>query len=333
MNIQLINLEYETYNKPKFKNNYALEQLKKYHEALGDKVYEYREGLPLFNYDKTYVSSIFTWTKEHRKAKKILSYSNDTWEFGGTGFDIYKRLPSDIEKLKPLKNFGWTQRGCNNGCVFCVVHKKEGCAYVVGDIYDIWDGKSRNITLYDNNILQLPEHFKRMCSQIRKENLKVDWNQGLDIRLVTEEIAKELSSIRHADYHFAFDNSALDKVIIDKVKILKRYNIKCSIFYVLVGCQDRVGKTVKEDIEDALYRLNLLKQLGQNAMVMRYRKVSENQPDTLITKEAKKLYIPLANWGSVHSAFNSMEFYDDYLSNHQRGIPYKKYYDAIGLAS
>jgi len=331
LNIQLINLEYETTNNPKFKNNYALEQLRIYHEALGDYVYEYRTGVPLMAYNKTYVSSIFTWTKETKQAIEILKYSNDTWEFGGTGFDVYKRLPYEIESLKVHKNFGWTQRGCDNNCVFCVVHRKEGCAHSVGDIYDIWDGKSRNITLYDNNILQLPNHFKKICTQIRNEDLKVDWNQGLDIRLVTEEVATELSTLRHAEYHFAFDNFALDKIIVEKVEILKRHGINCSIFYMIVGCEDKKGKTVKVDLEDALHRLNLLKQLGQNAMVMRYRKVSEDQPKTLITENSKKLYIPLANWGSVHSAFQSMDFYKDYLSNHERGMPYKRYYDEIGL--
>ncbi|MGE5631606.1 MAG: hypothetical protein ACM3TR_10990 [Caulobacteraceae bacterium] len=332
MNIQLINLEYETYNDPKYKNNYALEQIRKHHEALGDKVYSYREGVPLLIYDKTYVSSIFTWTKEKKEAQEILKYANDSWEFGGTGFDILKRLPCEIEQIKVNKNFGWTQRGCNNKCVFCVVHKKEGCAHEVGDLYDIWDGKSRRITLYDNNILQLPKHFLWICSQIRKEDIKVDWNQGLDIRLVNDDVAKELSTIKHAEYHFAFDNSSLDKIIAEKVEILKKYDINCSIFYMIVGIQDKKGKTAKEDIEDALYRLKLLKQLGQNAMVMRYRKVSDDQPETLINSETKNLYIPVANWGSVHSAFQSMDFYNDYLSKHERGMPYKQYFDEMGIA-
>lgn len=303
--------------------NHAIEQMRIYYTEKGHDVEDY---IPLKNalYDKIYCSSIFTFTqKDHLLI-------DERWECGGTGFNIIKHLPPEIESRRIYKDFGWTQRGCNNNCSFCVVPLKEGCAQVVGDIYDIWSRKNRKITLYDNNILQLPDHFVRMCEQIRKENLKVDWNQGLDIRLLDNDIADMLGSLAHAEYHFAFDHSGLDKVVESKVEILKNHGINRNTFYVLVGCKDRPGKTAKEDIEDALYRLNLLKSLGQNAYVMRYRKVTENQPETLITKWTEKLYIPIANWGSIHLAFHGMDFFKDYLV-HERGKSYKKYFDEIGI--
>lgn len=189
MYIAVLNLE------PRYINN-AIEKIRIYHQSRGDMVEDY---IPLFNnqYDRIYCSSIFSFTP---KAQLLI---NEKWECGGTGFEVEKKLPPYIENIKLNNNFGWTQRGCNNNCKFCVVPKKEGKAQVVGDIYDIWDGKSKSITLYDNNILQFPEHFYKICEQIRKENLKVDWNQGLDIRLINEDIAKTLGRLPHVAYHFA----------------------------------------------------------------------------------------------------------------------------------
>jgi hypothetical protein len=315
--IAVLNLE------PQYLNN-AIEKIRIYHQGIGDIVEDY---IPLFNdqYDKVYCSSIFSSTpKDHLLI-------NERWECGGTGFDVEKKLPHYIEDIKLNINFGWTQRGCNNNCKFCVVPKKEGKTHAVGDIYDIWDGKSKAITLYDNNILQLPEHFYKICGQIHKENLEVDWNQGLDIRLVNEDIAKVLSNVSHAVYHFAFDHPNMADVITEKVAILKKYGINKAMFYVLVGCKDNQDKTLEKDIEEALFRLNHLRKLKMNAYVMRYLKCYDDQPESLINDGTKKLYIPLANWGSVPAAFHRMEFYEDYLAIHERGTPYWKYYKQFGL--
>ncbi|MCB8818666.1 radical SAM protein [Desulfosporosinus shakirovi] len=319
MYIAVLNLE------PQYINN-AIEKIRRYHQGRGDIVEDY---VPLFTaqYDKVYCSSIFSYTpKEHL-------FIDERWECGGTGFDVEKKLSPCIETIKLNMNLGWTQRGCNNNCKFCVVPKKEGKAHPVGDIYDIWDGKSKTITLYDNNILQLPEHFYKISEQIYKEDLEVDWNQGLDIRLVDDDIAKTLSKIPHAAYHFAFDHPNMAEIITEKVEILKKYGINRSMFYVLVGCKDSSDKTLEEDIEGALFRLNHLKKLKMNAYVMRYQKCYVDQPESFIGDKTRKIYIPLANWGSVPAALHSMEFYKDYLATHERGMPYWKNYKQLGLVS
>lgn len=167
---------------------------------------------------------------------------------------------------------------------------------------------------------------------VHSVRIRVDFNQGLDIRLLDNEVAELLSSkyIRHVQYHFAFDYSSLDSLIEDNVKILKQHGINRSTFYVLVGCKDESGKTVKEDVEDGLYRLNLLKSLGQNAYVMRYKKAHERQPESFITKDTEKYYIALANWGNVHAAFQGMDFLTQYL-NHPKGLRYRPYFRDLGL--
>ena len=63
---------------------------------------------------------------------------------------------------------------------------------------------------------------------------------------------------------------------------------------------------------------------------MRYRRIHEKQPESLITKDTEKLYIPLANWGNVHAAYQKMDFLTQYL-DHERGRRYKVYYQNMGL--
>lgn len=316
MKIGLQNLE------PKYKN-YALEKLRAYHTLKGDECFDYMPE-KADSYCLVYCSSIFTFTDKSTVAAHAVC--------GGTGFDVKSKLPDEIDGMRPKCNYGFCSRGCIRNCPFCVVREKEGYIKAEADIYDIWDGQSKEITLYDNNILALPEHFKRVCGHLHKERIKVDFNQGLDIRLIDTDIAELLSTkyIRHAEYHFAFDYSYLDSLVEEKVKILKNQGINRNTFYVLTGFPD--GKSIKEDIEDALYRLNLLKSLGQNAYVMRYRKITNSQPESLITEDTYKYYIPLANWGSVHAAFKSMDFLTQYF-NHPRGIRYRKHYQELGLIS
>ncbi|GAH92586.1 unnamed protein product, partial [marine sediment metagenome] len=84
-------------------------------------------------------------------------------------------LRPEIEEMKPKINIGFTTRGCIRKCPFCIVPEKEGKIRVVGDIYDFWDREGTELIILDNNILALPEHFKMICTQLKQENLKVDF--------------------------------------------------------------------------------------------------------------------------------------------------------------
>ena len=263
---------------PKYKN-LALEKIKKYYIDMGELVEDYFE-LNYNKYEKIYCSSIFDFTPK--------KYVRPNMICGGSGFDLTTELPKEIEQVKPRLNFGFTTRGCFRKCPFCIVPQKEGRLKIVGDIYDIWDTKSKDIILMDNNILGLPEHFRVICSQIKKEKLRVDFNQGLDIRLLNDENVKLLSEIRHKEYHLAFDNVEDENKIIKGIELLKKYGIKRSIFYLLVG----YNTTYKQDI----YRAELLKSLNQNGYIQRYNHCSD------------KFYIELTGWVNNHRFFQSITF-------------------------
>lgn len=237
--------------------NIALEKIKLFYE-LKDEEVRYITPIESDFYDKVFCSSIFTFTDK--------SYVKDNWICGGSGFNLTTKLPDEIDKMKPKINIGFTTRGCIRQCPFCIVPQKEGKIRVVGDIYDFWDSKSKNITLFDNNILALPKHFKLICSQLKKEKLRVDFNQGLDIRLVDDEIAKELSLLRYSrQLRFSFDDIKMENIVKEKMKILKKYIIPSRImFFILCG----FNSTFEEDMA----RWKLLHSYGVDVYVMRYHK-------------------------------------------------------------
>lgn len=241
---------------PKY-TNIAIEKIRMYYEQQNERVVDY---LPLEHhlYDKIYCSSLFDFNDKSQIPDNVIC--------GGTGFDLTTALPDEIESMKPKLNMGFTTRGCIRKCPFCVVPEKEGWIRKTGDIYDIWDGKSKSIILLDNNILALKSHFKDICRQIKKENLLVDFNQGLDHRLLTNDIADILKSMRRKEYRFSFDSLKDENSVRKAIDILNKYEIKRSMWYVLTGYDTGPA-------ED-LIRLELLKTNKQRAYVQRYNGIT-----------------------------------------------------------
>ena len=145
--------------------------------------------------------------------------------------------------------------------------------------------------LYDNNPYAIFEHFEKVCYQLITEKLSVDWNQGMDIRLLTPRICELLNGLKLSDgLRFAFDHLGLEPLIREKVAMLRQYyKRKYIFFYVLVG----YDTTFDED----MYRLNLLKELGCRAYVMRH----ENTPK-------EKRFIRMAQWANQFWTFAKYDF-------------------------
>ncbi len=204
-------------------------------------------------------------------------------EIGGSGYDITTELPEEIENIKPRINLGFASRGCIRKCEFCIVPQKEGKIRSVGDLLDLWDGKSKDITLLDNNILALSKHFKLICKQARDNNIRLDFNQGLDCRLLNQDMVDDLKSIRHQELRFAWDGLKYENAVRKTIDLLD--SKRCS-WYILTG----FNTTFKED----LYRVNYLRSRNQVAFIMRYN----NSKD-------RKL-IPLSQWVNKRNWFRAM---------------------------
>lgn len=266
--------------------NIALHKIAMWYEQRGDEVL-WGSPMDIYSADKVFASCIFT--KNKHKVENLIGLRSDIIA-GGTGYDLTVKLFPGIEDMKPKINYGFTSRGCIRECPFCLGWQSEGYIKATGNIYDIWDGEANLITLLDNNILALPDHFGMICQQLIKESLGVDFNQGLDIRLLTPRICELLSQVKLNDLRFAFDSPSLESIIRSKLELLRQYKInKAPMVYVLVG----FNTTFDED----LHRLNVLRELNCRAYVMRH----ENTPK-------EKRYRRLTDWANQFWTFAKYDF-------------------------
>ena len=277
--------------------NLALMKLSAWHKSKGDYVCLMRSDVVstrLIPFDKVYISCIF-----EENAGKAISLQKQfrNAEIGGIGVNC-AILPNEIEHIKPdysLYNIdysmGLTTRGCLRKCPFCKVPIAEGIIRANCDIYEFWDSKHKHIVLLDNNILALPQHFKKIATQINTEKLSVDFNQGLDIRLLNENNAKILSGLRiKPNLRFAFDSMEIEPQVLKGIGLLQKFDmLDHTMWYVLVG----YNTTIEQD----LHRLNLLKSYKQKPYVMRYK-----------TVKGQKIYNDLSSWANQKQFFASMDF-------------------------
>ncbi|OPX46365.1 radical SAM superfamily protein [Ruminiclostridium hungatei] len=272
--------------------NLALMKLSTWHKSLGDEVFLNE----CINPDKVYISVLFTWNRS--KVEKImLLYPNAEIEVGGTGWDIHKTLPAEIEAYKPDYNLykvsdilprikggiatkeskikkaetivnagmGFTSRGCIRNCGFCFVPPKEGKFHRVGEIQDLINPKSNVIILLDNNLTADPDCIEKL-HEIRDRGLVVDITQGIDVRLVTPGIAHALSEVKHLrSIHYAWDLMPFERQVFEGIKILSEHvKLYKHICMMLTG----YDTTFEED----MYRFRKLIEQGVKPYVMPYNK-------------------------------------------------------------
>lgn len=177
--------------------NYALMKIARYYRELGEEV-EWADAM-FGHYDKVYMSKIFNFSEDCNEVFPC------EIERGGTGYDIHKELPAEIEKLNPDYSiypqldkkiaYGFLTRGCPNKCAWCVVPIKEGKVRPYRDVEEIAVDGRTNLILMDNNILASDYGLEQIEKIVRK-GYRVDFNQALDARLVTEDIAQLLAKVR-----------------------------------------------------------------------------------------------------------------------------------------
>ncbi|MCK9327822.1 MAG: hypothetical protein M0P69_20165 [Bacteroidales bacterium] len=266
--------------------NLALMQISSWHRSQGDIT-----GFDIDNPDEVYISCVFS--KNAEQARGIATfYPNATVHLGGSGVN-YIHLPEYMQKVRPdyqiypenKKSIGFTTRGCIRNCGFCIVPQKEGKFCRWHHIRDFHNPEFKSVMCLDNNLLADPEWFFINTDYVLENNLK--WNpiQGLDVRLLTSDIAERLKETRlDGCLHFAFDNMKDEADVLHGIRILRDAGIDLKHdvqFYVLVGFNTN-------DEEDK-YRCRLLKTNGTNPFVMQYAR----------TKQTRKL----AQWANRKHIF------------------------------
>lgn len=210
--------------------NLCLMKLSAYHKLQGDSVDWYSTSVKM--YDIVYMSKVFsdTYSKPRSiplNAKQVIKGGSGYAIRTEHGIEVYDKskdlsLPYEVEHMYPdyslypehtgygklLKDqtaYGFLTRGCPRGCNFCHVGIKEGCKSVkVADLTEFWKGQG-NICLSDPNILACKDAIM-LLQQLQESGAVIDFNQGIDARLITEAKAKLLASMKLKTPHFAMDS-------------------------------------------------------------------------------------------------------------------------------
>ncbi|MEA3079662.1 MAG: hypothetical protein QOF05_1070 [Sphingomonadales bacterium] len=113
----------------------------------------------------------------------------------------------------------FTTRGCIRKCDFCAVPRLEGKPFQIrntGRIGHLVHPDHKRVIFWDNNILG-EKHWPEVFAELRELDLEADFNQGLDARLITEEIALELKNLRVPTIRLAYDfvqmRNSMDRAI------------------------------------------------------------------------------------------------------------------------
>lgn len=290
--------------------NLALMKLSAWHKHRGDSV-EWAD--PMFGkYDRVYMSKVFTFSEDN----------HDIWDCevvkGGTGYDIASKLPDEVDAMSPDYSlygiegisYGFLTRGCPNKCPWCVVPIKEGKVSAYRDIDEVIGGNSRAV-LMDNNILA-SEYGLEQLEKIADKGYRVDFNQGLDARLVTEDVAKVLARIKWIKYiRFACDTSSQIKWIESARELLAKYGYTKEIFvYCLI-----------KDFDESYARIShFRKEKWFTPHCQPYRDFSD--PKQVIPQWQKDM----ARWSNRRWLYKSCDFKD---YEPRKGFKCSEYFSAV----
>lgn len=297
--------------------NLPLMKISAWHKAQGHHVQWYD---PMFSghMDRVYMSKVFSFSPDYE-------YFIDADEVikGGSGYcikvengrEFYDRaydrqLPPEVESIYPDYSlypemakdtaYGYMTRGCPRQCSFCHTSIKDGTiSHKVADLSGFWNGQ-KNICLLDQNILACKD-WRNLLQQLIDSGAWVEFNGGLDIRLMTEEKAKYITQIKQRIVHFAWDRYEDKDKILPKFKMFKEisgFDARKMIVYTIVN----YDTTLEQDIE----RINTLRDLGYWAYVMIYRK------DEL---PRKSIYKKLQRWCNNRYIFGTGISFDEYLKD------------------
>ena len=284
--------------------NLALMKLSQYHKSKGDEIVF---KFPLLEADITYIACVFS------KNRYNLPAIDGNVILGGTGFawPSVRCLPVEVEDMVPdyslynaKASYGFTSRGCIRRCPWCVVPHKEGRIKPWHSIYQFWDREHRDIVLLDNNLLAAP-NWKETLADLEKENLRVDFNQGLDIRLVDQEKAHYLSRLKYSkQLRFALDDIKYQKAFRHGMETLRSAGIKLSrvMVYFLTG--------FNSSLEGDLERLEIIKSYNATPFAMSYQEVNGVKPR--IVRDKRELH-EFARWVNLPHGFYRHISFDRWL--------------------
>jgi len=224
-------------------------------------------------YSTIYASKIFTFSSGNITDDMII---------GGSGISLTERLPDVIDNqfpdysLYPFLDYsvGQLTRGCPRGCPFCIVSKKDGnVSKHIAELHNFHRPSHDKIMLLDSNILANEHNIAHLHALISCKK-KICFSQGVDARLITDEIALLLSKIKiWKQITIAWDMEKDEQDILCGISVLlkyvKPYKIQC---FVLIG----FNTTEEYD----LYRIRKLREYKIDPYIMSFKRESDSKEKT-----------------------------------------------------
>ena len=272
----------------------GLLKLATYHKMLGDTVelirgYEPAERQP----DQIFVTSLFTyaWRPVHQAVAfyKAL-YPGAAITLGGiyatlmrdhgerSGAEVFTGLNMDIEHLLPdyslVPQFDTTllfsARGCIRRCPFCaapILEPFDPRTTGLKSMSHLIQPGFRKIVFWDNNFLANP-HWQDIVGELKERDLEVDFNQGLDARLITEVVARELQGLKLRPVRMAYDTPDQKRSLERAISLLAQvgFNRRKMIVYLMYNYEDTP--------QEFLDRVREVLDLGAVVYPMRYEPIS-----------------------------------------------------------
>jgi len=162
----------------------------------------------------------------------------------------------EVSYKYPASNayFTYTTRGCIRNCAFCAVPRIEPfyIDYVplkkqIQQINEKY-GEKKDLLLLDNNVLASPQ-FDRIIDEIKgigfykgakfNNSLRiVDFNQGIDLRLLTKQKISRLAELPIKPLRIAFDHISLKNDYIKRIEWAAEFGLTRLSNYILYNFKD-----------------------------------------------------------------------------------------------
>lgn len=287
--------------------NIPLMKLSAWHKWQHDEVEWYNPLTAWLDpYDKVYMSKVFTFSPDYPHPVNAIEIIK-----GGTGY-FYPNggtsLPKEIEHIYPDYSiypeltkdtaYGFLSRGCPRGCDFCIVKDKEGKRSIkVADLSEFWNGQ-KNIEICDPNMFACKDWLD-LAGQLIESKTWINFNQGCDIRIMTDGKIEMLKRMKIKQVHFAWDRYEDKEKIVPKFKAVKEltgWDKRKLPVYVLVN----FNTTLEQDLE----RIYTLRELGFWPYVMVYER--DKLPKGHVIRK-------LQRWVNMRAVFECTPRFEDYL--------------------